>query len=245
MNLFILGEHHIMRDSHWPRSVAPTTTRISGFHMVLLSKMHGCSCCSNLNPLTTIETFFFCVCKPLKLSGVSGGIPSAFPRKAHVSGVQCQLQRRTKTHQRNCSLQRLWRCRENSMGGFSGSHTWSILIYCIWVSWWLRSWYTISMYTIHAYNYMLYFIRERGREKDICHLCLDGRQAFPAMAPLQRHKGRCCTDWRIFSFSCWPKQNMMEHTTNTAENHLSSSFHILRIPQHIYETKLFRGDAQW
>ena len=81
MNLFILGEHHIMRDSHWPRSVAPTTTRISGFHMVLLSKMHGCSCCSNLNPLTTIETFFFCVCKPLKLSGVSGGIPSAFPRK--------------------------------------------------------------------------------------------------------------------------------------------------------------------
>ena len=85
------GEHHIMRDkilshsinrdSHWRRSVAPTTTRISGFHMVLLSTMHACSCCSNLNPLTTIETFVFFVCKTLKLSGVSGGVPSAFPQK--------------------------------------------------------------------------------------------------------------------------------------------------------------------
>ena len=81
MNLFILGEHHIMRDSHWRRSVAPTTTRISGFHMVLLSKMHGCSCCSNLNPLTTIETFFFVCVNRLNCLGYLGVYPLHSPEK--------------------------------------------------------------------------------------------------------------------------------------------------------------------
>ena len=132
---------------------------------------------------------FFCfVCKTLKLSGVSGGVPSAFPPKnvlpmCQECSASCNgAQKRTREIARYSAY---GGATKNSMGGCSGSHTWSILIYyeyhddCVGdIN--IQDLCILYMHiTIISYNYFI----------DICHLCLDGRQAFPAMAPLQRHKG--------------------------------------------------------